>query len=205
MHPSPEPRFPLSLTKRASLSFYRSGRAVYNLVLAVTLMSNEAQSIPTHPGGAVPSVVDAGDFQRIRDVLAGANYTDAGIIKVLGIDSLSRLRERRLPALLRRTGGGTPLETLIRLFILGQPCDVAAARRAFAPMGLNKWIEIGLVEVTDSLVHATLQLRCYQGLILAYDFPRRGRGGLRQDFVMGVSPSSLVLVSMTIRRKNRSA
>ncbi len=168
-------------------------------------MSTEAQALPTQPSGAVPSIADSDDFQRIRDVLSGANYTDAGVIKVLGVDSLSRLRERRLPALLRRTGGGTPLETLIRLFILGQPCDVAAARRAFAPMGLTQWIEMGLVEATGSLVQATLQLRCYQGLVLAYDFPRRGRGGLRQDYVMGVSPSSLVLVSMTIRRKNRSA
>jgi methylase of polypeptide subunit release factors len=36
-----------------------------------------------------------------------------------------------------------------------------------------------------------------------HDFPR-GRGGLPQDYVMGVSPSSLVLAGMTVRRKNES-
>jgi predicted RNA methylase len=39
-------------------------------------------------------------------------------------------------------------------------------------------------------------------LLFAYDFPRRGQGGLRQDYVMGVSPSSLILAGMTVRRKN---
>ncbi len=167
------------------------------------MMSTEVP--PSQLCGAPPAAVDAGDYRRIHDLLANANYTDAGVIQVLGVDNLSRLRHRRLPVLLRRTAGEAPLETLIRLFILGQPADVGAARRALAPMLLDRWVEIGLVEIIGSLVHPVVQLRCYQGLVLAYDFPHRTRGGLRQDYVMGVSPSSLVLAGMTVRRTNRSA
>src|SRR5262249_52333375 len=49
------------------------------------------------------------------------------------------------------------------------------------------------------------QLRCYQGLVLAYDFTRRDSGGVRRDYVMSVSPSSLVLLGMTVRRQSRAA
>lgn len=159
----------------------------------------------TSGAGAAPAVADFDDYSRVRDVLAGANYTDEGVVKSLGVDTLTRLREKRLPVLLRRTRGGTPLETLIRLFILGQPVGTDAARAAFAPMAPEKWAEIGLVEIIGSEVRALLQLRCFQGMVLAFDFTRRGPRGLRGDYVMGVSPSSLLLAGMTVRRKWRAA
>src|SRR5712691_5249146 len=160
----------------------------------------------TSSGAAGPTAASPDDYRRIRDVLDRAGYTDEGVVKVLGVDSLSRLRDRKLPALLRRTGGGTPLETLIRLFILDQPVDAAAVQKALAPMTAESWAAIGLIDAADGTqVHASVQLRCYQGLILAYDFPRRGRGGVRPDYVMSVSPSSLVLLGMTVRRTNRAA
>src|ERR1700687_4689674 len=153
---------------------------------------------------AVPTVADPRDYLRIREALAKANYTDQGVSATLGIENLGKLRERKLPAMLRRTAGGTPLETLVRLFVLGQTADLAAVRKAIAPMSVEEWTEIGLIEVTGALVRGRIQLRYHQGLIFAYDFPRRGRGGLPQDYVMGVSPSSLVLASMTVRHANDS-
>jgi predicted RNA methylase len=107
--------------------------------------------------------------------------------------------------MLRRTAGGTPLETLIRLFILGHPVEAEAATRAFAPMALEDWVKVGLVTAAGSLVEPSLQLRCYKGMVIAYDFLRRGPDGVDRDYVMGVSPSSLTLASMTVRRPIRSA
>jgi predicted RNA methylase len=150
-------------------------------------------------------LADAHACQRIRDVLANAGYTEQGVCNVLGIENLGRLREKKLPALLRRTGGGTPLEILVRLFVLGQPAELGGAQRAIAPMTIEEWQEIGLLGVRDSSAVGCYQLRCYRELILAYDFPRRGPGGLPQDYVMGVSPSSLVLAGMTVRRENVSS
>jgi SAM-dependent methyltransferase len=153
-----------------------------------------------------PTVTNPDDYGRIRDVLDRAGYTDERIVKLMGVDSLSRLGERKLPPLLRRTSGGTPLETLVRLFILDQDVDAAAAQTALAPMTPESWATMGLIEPADAGRYgASVQLRCYQGLVLAYDFTRRGRGGVRPDFVMSVSPSTLVLLGMTVRRKNRAA
>jgi hypothetical protein len=73
---------------------------------------------------------DPDDYRRVRDVFRSAGYTDEGIVHVLGVDSLARHGLKRVPAMLRRSAGGTPLETLIRLFILGVPVERAAAEGA---------------------------------------------------------------------------
>ncbi len=175
--------------------------------MSISEPSIEARTVPERNGSqasrGVPTVGDPSRYQRIRDVLEKANYTDQGVSAALGIENLGKLRERKLPALLRRVNDGSTLEVLIRLFVLGQPVDVASAQRALAPMTVAEWQEMRLIDVTSSSVVGCLQLRCYEGLVFTYDFPR-GRGGLPQDYVMGVSPSSLVLAGMTVRRKNGS-
>jgi protein-L-isoaspartate O-methyltransferase len=147
---------------------------------------------------------DEGDYGRVRDTLAGAGYDDAGVTELLG-ESLSALSGKKLPVLLRRTSGGTPLATLVRLFILGVRVPTDEASRALAPMGAEWWAERGLVTVDREEVEATVQLRCYQGLVVAFDFTRRGGTPLRPDYVMGISASSLTLAGLTIRRPNASA
>src|SRR5215210_4690872 len=97
------------------------------------------------------------DHRRIRETLAGAGYDDRGVTEVLGT-SLASLAGKKLPPLLRRTAGGTPLETLVRLFILGVgvPAD-----RARAVLGdLEWWADGGLITVAGDEVRATVQLRC---------------------------------------------
>lgn len=142
---------------------------------------------------------DPGDYPRIRDTLAAAGYDDRRVTETLGA-SLSALGGKKLPVLLRRTRGGTPLETLIRLFILGVRVGPEAAAAALAPMGPAWWAERGLVRLVDGEVEAAVQLRCYQGLVVAFDFHRRGGAPLAPDYVMGISASSLTLAGLTIRR-----
>lgn len=141
------------------------------------------------------------DYRRIRDTLAGAGYDDRGVSELLGM-SLSAVAGKKLPALLRRTAGGTPLETLVRLFILGATVDESHARAALGPP--EWWAAGGLLEIDDDQVQATVQLRCYQGLIVAFDFHRRGGAPLAADYVMGISASSLTLAGLTIRRPSRA-
>lgn len=142
---------------------------------------------------------DADDYRRIRATLDGAGYDDKGVTETLG-EGLSTLADKKLPVLLRRTDGGTPLETLARLFILGVRVPRRQASAALAPMGPEWWAERGLVTMVDADVEATVQLRCYQGLVLGFDFHRRGGAALRPDYVMGISPSSLTLAGLTVRR-----
>ena len=144
---------------------------------------------------------DADLPRRVRGVLDAAGYSDEGILEVLGGEELGSLGGRRVPALLRRTAGGSALETLVRLFVVGVDVDEVAARRAIAPMDLADWVALGLVVPHDGRVRAALTLRCYQGLVVASDFrrPEPGRG-LPPDYVMGITPSTLSLAALTVRR-----
>ena len=143
------------------------------------------------------------DHRRIRETLAGAGYDDRGVSELLG-EGLSSVGGRKLPPLLRRTAGASPLETLVRLFILG--VGVPAERAKTVLGDLEWWADGGLI-TTDAggEVQATVQLRCYQGLVVAFDFHRRDGAPLAPDYVMGISPSSLTLAGLTIRRPVRSA
>jgi hypothetical protein len=131
----------------------------------------EARTVPQRNGSQasreVPTVADPSRYQRIREVLEKANYTDQGVSAALGIENLGKLRERKLPALLRRVSGGSPLEVLIRLFVLSQAVDLASAQRALAPMTVGEWQEMRLADVMGSSVAGRLQLRCYDGWIIA--------------------------------------
>lgn len=146
---------------------------------------------------------DPDDHRRVRAVFDAVGYTDEGIVRTLGTNQ-EALGEKRLRVLLHRTRGGTPLETMIRLFILGGTVPIEESRRAFEPMSPERWAELGLIETDGGQVRATVQMRCYQGLIVAYDFVRRARDGLRRDHVMGISPSSLALAGLTPRTPSRS-
>jgi SAM-dependent methyltransferase len=141
------------------------------------------------------------DFRRIRDTLAGAGYDDRGVTELLGTN-LSSLAGKKLPPLLRRTAGGTPLETLVRLFILGARVGVDQAGAALGDPAW--WAEGGLVTLHGDEVEATVQLRCYQSLVVAFDFHRRGGTALAADYVMGISASSLSLAGLTVRRQCRA-
>ncbi|HEX2047948.1 MAG TPA: methyltransferase [Acidimicrobiales bacterium] len=146
---------------------------------------------------------DADDYRRVWDTLAAAGYDDKGVSETLG-GTMASLADKKLPVLLRRTSGGTPLETLIRLFILGVRVPLEPAGAALAPMGPEWWAERGLVTVAGGEVEGTVQLRCYQGLVVAFDFHRRGGAALPPDHVMGISPSSLTLAGLTVRRPSRA-
>ena len=168
-------------------------------------MATDAQTAQyPRPDASVPQAADAVRCERVRSALSAAHYNDEGITRSLGVSQLSGLRDRRLPALLRRLRGGSPLQTLIRTFVLGQAAEAATFARAVAPSDIEDWIALGLLESAGAEVRPAVQLRCYQDLVLAYDFARAGEGGVRPDYVMGVSPSSLMLISMTVRRPARA-
>ncbi len=142
--------------------------------------------------------------RRVRDVLDAAGYRDKEIVDLLDAEGLTALGPKRLQPLLRRTSGGSPLETLVRLFILGVAEDADVTARALAPMSVQEWEEMGLLEADDGSLGATVQLRRYQQLVVAFDFARP-ETPVPPHHVMGISPSSLTLAGLTVRRPVRAA
>lgn len=154
-------------------------------------------------GGYDLGFTDPADFIRAKEVLRGVGYTEEGLRETLGAVGLTSLRSIDEPIWLRRTRGGGPRDTLIRLFMIGAAVDAAAARRALRPMALESWVQAGLVQVQDDHVVPLVQIMVYKGLYLASDITRQIIGGARPDFVMGVGKSSMLLASVTVRRHAR--
>ncbi|MGQ9575817.1 MAG: methyltransferase [Thermoguttaceae bacterium] len=137
---------------------------------------------------------------RLREVFLAAEFTDQAIARTLGNSTIRAVSSRDVPLLLRRTERAGPLETLIRLFLIGVPLDADLVRQTIAPMSIDQWVRLGLLEVRGGSVAAAVQVIPFQGLILVHDRPERVEVGLAPDYVMGIGSSSLTLANVTIRR-----
>jgi methylase of polypeptide subunit release factors len=154
------------------------------------------------------------DIARVRESLDHAGYTVDEVGQVMGDQGFKLLspvhgglteaedRTGELAPVLRRTQGGSALETLIRLFLCGVEVDLAAATRALAPLSPEVWATAGLVALGSASVTGLVKLLPYEVTgcrwIVAYDSNRR----LQQhaaDYVMGVGDSSRTLANMTVR------
>src|SRR5674536_111486 len=88
----------------------------------------------------------ADQMARLRTLLVEAGYTDLGLVAGFGSVPLPTRRNRGLPRFLRMTTGGTRLDVLVRLFLLGTPVPEAAARQALHPVGLETVLATGLLK-----------------------------------------------------------
>ena len=156
------------------------------------------------PSVECPRAEEVDLVRRVRDVLRACDYADGAIAELLQFDGPLTLGPKRIPPLMHRTSGGSPLETLVRLFILGVPVGIGDVRRAVAPMTAEEWVSLGLLAVDGDSAFGAVQLRCYQDLVVAFDFTDRPWANLRQDFVMGISVTTLTLTGLTVRRPSRA-
>jgi hypothetical protein len=73
------------------------------------------------------------DAPRVAEALDAAGWSADALDTLLGATARSHLDRDELAPLLRRTDGGTPLEVLARLFVVGTSVDLGQARRAGVP------------------------------------------------------------------------
>jgi methylase of polypeptide subunit release factors len=150
---------------------------------------------------------------NLRDSLLEAGYTVDGVLEVLGPLAYSALsRSESVPAL-RATTGGSPVETLIRLFLLQQVMDRKAVAAA---LPLADALGIELIEAVDGdRVRAAVDIRPYgdddgHDWYLVSDLSgglhASGHGhAVREDHVLGVGGASTTLAQLTIRDEFDSA
>lgn len=133
------------------------------------------------------------EADRLADALRAAGYTADAVVELLGDEAAGALaRGERVPAL-RATRGGSPIETLIRLFLLGT-AEPAAAVEAAMPAS-------ALLEADGGAYRAAIDLRPYEKWWVVADLGTDVRPGpVRPDHVLGVGPASLTLAAATVRR-----
>lgn len=141
----------------------------------------------------------------LRDSLVAAGFTYDGVADLLGSEAHAALMRNETTPGRRRTNGGTPLETLVRLFLLQLPVSLPDAERAL-PGQVERLAAEGLLEQSVSEVAARLDIRPYAtddaDLWVVSDLtPGLDGGGQRvgPDHVLGISSASTSLAQLTIR------
>ena len=146
---------------------------------------------------------------RLRDALVDADFTHDTVAEVLGPLAHAALgRSETVPGL-RATLGGSPVETLIRLFLLQAPVRHGDAERAL-PGLLDALSARGVVEQSVGEVAARLDVRPYAApydhdpgdLWIVSDLTPGldgSPGRVGADHVLGISPASTSLAQQTLR------
>lgn len=134
----------------------------------------------------------------IRAVLRDTGFNGQTVADTVQVEGGAPRPARQLPVLLRLTAGGRPVDTLIRLFVMGVTVERDVVAAAVSPTDPTEWAALGLVALEGDQVRPLVTMRPWDDLVVASD--RRPHGaGLPPDYVMGISPSTLMLAQLTVR------
>ncbi len=147
--------------------------------------------------------------RRLRSALVDAGFTYDGVADLLGREAHAALQRNETTPGLRRTTGGSALETLTRLFLLQAVVTRRDAERAL-PGLLDPMTAEGLVDHTAGEVAARLDVRPYatgeRDLWVVSDLTPGLDGSpvrVGADHVLGISPASTSLAQLTLREPVR--
>jgi len=143
------------------------------------------------------------DFGRLHDLLSRIGYLDSRVLDTIGLKELSTFNDNSHPLLLERTGSGSPLHTLIRLFLMEMAVKKNILEKTIKPMTLASWEQAGLVHIQNEEVRAAVKLLPFENLLIAFDFTSIMQTPLRENYVMGVGSSTITLSNLTIRSHSR--
>ncbi|QBX55085.1 methyltransferase domain-containing protein [Nocardioides seonyuensis] len=142
---------------------------------------------------------------RLRAALVAADFTYETVAAALGEDAHRALgRNETLPGL-RRTTSGSPLDTLVRLFLLQAPVTHEAAEGAL-PGLVDRLCNAGVLEQSVGEVAARLDCRPYEAddtdLWVVSDLTPGLDGApvrVGAEHVLGISSASTSLAQLTMR------
>ena len=148
---------------------------------------------------------------RLREALANAGFTYDGVAGVLGPEAHAALQRNETTPGLRRTTGGSPLETLTRLWPLQAAVSIEEADRAL-PGLVDPLCVAGFLEQSVSTVRARIDVRPYADddrdwWVVSDLTPGLDGAGnkVTRDHVLGISSASTSLAQLTIRDRVGSA
>lgn len=133
-----------------------------------------------------------------------AAYSDKSVADSFGAVEMRGRGGRNLPRLLYLTRQPAPLNTLIRLFLLGVCVSLSEAREALKPLPVEEWVNAGFVEAAGEDVRGLLRVFPFDGLLLLMDPPELLEQGTGPDFVSGLTNSTAALMCCTIRKPSRA-
>lgn len=148
---------------------------------------------------------------RLAEALRAAEFTATRAYEVLGDEAHRALARNQVVPALRRTGGGSPADSLIRLFSLQVPVERPAVEAAL-PGLVEVMSAAGMLEASGDEVRALVDLRPYgdedhDWWVVCDATPGLGRPLEPMDpqHVLGISEASSSLAQLVIRDRIGSA
>jgi hypothetical protein len=146
-------------------------------------------------------------IERLRAALVAAGYTRDAVVELLGHQAHAALGRNETTPAMRRTRDGSPLSTLVRLFLLQ-----AAVSRADADAALPGLVDALTAEqlIADSAGEVTALVDCRpyaddeRDLWVLSDLTPGLDGtplAVTADHVLGISPASTSLAQLTLRHQ----
>ncbi len=149
--------------------------------------------------------VDPDLVRALRTDLLASGFTVAGVTELLGPMAAAALdREQALPSQRVTAASDTACATLVRLFTLGDPVDLAEVAAALPTLGVEGAVALRLVVPEGDGVVARCDLRPYaadaRDWWVASDLGELATGGpLHEDHVLGIGGASATLAAWTPR------
>ncbi|HSJ19951.1 MAG TPA: class I SAM-dependent methyltransferase [Nocardioidaceae bacterium] len=144
-------------------------------------------------------------MRRLRAALETAGYTYDGVAGLLGATAHAALSRTETTPGLRATGDGSPLATLVRLWLLQAPVDLRAVEAAL-PGLVGPLEDLGIVQRSGGELRALVDVRPYADedhdwWVLSDLTPGLDGRNLRvgPDHVLGISSASSSLAQLTVR------
>lgn len=153
---------------------------------------------------AVQPLADPAAVDRLGADLRSAGFDAVAVPELIGRAAHRALGRGEPAAALRATRDGSPLATLVRLFLLGATVDDGAAARALPTTGLAAALATGVLERSGDQVRAALDIRPHAAdddeFLLVSDLDSDVRPGpVRPDHVLGLGSASITLARAVIR------
>jgi Methyltransferase small domain len=148
---------------------------------------------------------DPGAIAELGASLTAAGFSGDGARAALGSGSEVLARSSDIPLYERRLSGVEPLGTILKLLVLDSPVPVDDARRAFAPLALERLEALGILETGGGEARARVRLVPHDELLIASDLQTPGGRDNRPEHVAGVHGQSLALSHLTVRRPVETA
>ncbi|WP_156758246.1 DUF7782 domain-containing protein [Actinokineospora pegani] len=152
-----------------------------------------------------PPVLTDDFCHRLAESLLEADYDGDGVVAALGEQAHAALGRNEPEPARRATRGGSPVETLVRLFLVGDAEPAAAVQRALGRLDLAEVAATGLLRLDGDRVRAGLDLRPHADeagswwVLADLDSDQLG-GPVGADHVLGIGHASLSLARATTRR-----
>ena len=157
-------------------------------------------------GWSVVDPLDPADVARLREALTVATFTYDDVAAMLGPTAHSALSRNETTAGLRVTADGSPLATMIRLWLLQASVPAVDASRALPDGLVDALCVAGILESSVGTVRALMDVRPYadddRNWWVVSDLTPGLDGAVGRvgaDHVLGISSASTSLAQLTIR------